>query len=255
MRQTAVAGATIDVARQCSCADNFHNASQQLLVCFDGGYETGEYQAALAEHASEVEARQLCERCPTDALGQGCFDCAKGTAPTIAEGYTIPQLPSTIDSRRPLQEAKSSVQLAFRCHDEFDLAIMRCPANPSTPGECSLGYQGYLCQTCADGYGMTSSRLCEPCADTGFTTKSLLTLLAIVAVVTLVVGIGIKYWRKFPFKLAVRCAFQPMRIIITYAQVTSQLGDVLSFQYPPAFQAVIDAVRPVMDVRSRSLGI
>ena len=30
-------------------------------------------------------------------------------------------------------------------------------------------------------------------------------------------------------------------------QVTSQLGDVLNFQYPPAFRAVIDAMRPVMD--------
>ena len=102
---------------------------------------------------------------------------------------------------------------------------------------------------------MMPSQLCEPCADTGFTTKSLVTLLAIIAAMALVVGIGIKYWRKFPFKLAVRCAFQPMRIVITYAQVTSQLGDVLSFQYPPAFQAVVDAVRPVMDVRCRSLEI
>eukprot|EP01043_Picozoa_sp_COSAG02_P018545 COSAG02_NODE_868_length_16360_cov_12.608204_8_plen_1642_part_00 len=256
MRQTAVAGSFSDQNRECGCADSFHNASQQLFVCFDGGYETGEYLAALAEHDSEVEAGQVCEQCPTDALGQACFDCEKGTAPTIAEGYTIPQLPGTIDSRRSLlQQAESSIQLAFRCHDEFDLAIIRCPAHPSTPGECSLGYQGYLCQTCADGYGMMPSRLCEPCAGTGFTTKSLLTLLAIIVVMTLVVGIGIKYWRKFPFKLAVRCAFQPMRIVITYAQVTSQLGDVLSFQYPPAFEAVVDAVRPVMDVCSRPLAI
>ena len=39
-----------------------------------------------------------------------------------------------------------------------------------------------------------------------------------------------------------------MRIVITYAQVTSQLGDVLNFQYPPAFSAVIDAIRPIMDI-------
>ena len=71
------------------------------------------------------------------------------------------------------------------------------------PGECSLGYQGYLCQTCDDDYGMMPSRLCEPCAGTGFTTKSLLTLAAIIAGVMLVVGTAIKYWRKFPFKLAV----------------------------------------------------
>ena len=30
--------------------------------------------------------------------------------------------------------------------------------------------------------------------------------------------------------------------------MTSQLGDVLSFQYPPAFNAVIDTIRPIMDV-------
>jgi hypothetical protein len=30
--------------------------------------------------------------------------------------------------------------------------------------------------------------------------------------------------------------------------VTSQLGDVLSFQYPPAFAAIVDAIRPIMDV-------
>jgi hypothetical protein len=249
VRQTAVAGAASDATRECGCADSFHNASQQLSVCFDGGYELQEYQAALAEHNSEVAGGQLCERCPTDALGQACFECTKGTAPTITAGYTIPQLPGSIDSRRSLlQQAKQSVQLAFRCHDEFDLAIIRCPANPSMPGECSLGYQGYLCQTCADEYGMMPSRLCEPCAGTGFTTKSLLTFQAIIVGVTLVVGTGIKYWRKFPFKLAVRCAFQPMRIVITYAQVTSQLGDVLSFQYPPVFEAVIDAIRPIMDV-------
>ena len=95
---------------------------------------------------------------------------------------------------------------------------------------------------------MMPSRLCEPCAGTGFTTKSMLTLAAIIAGLILVIGIGTKYWNKFPYKLAVRCAFQPMRIVITYAQVTSQLGEVLSFQYPPAFDAVIDAIRPIMDV-------
>jgi hypothetical protein len=247
LRQTAVAAASSDVARKCGCADGFHNASQQLSVCFDGGYDAGEYQAALATHDTEINGGQLCEHCPTDALGQACFECATDTGTTIAAGYTIPQLIST-DSRRSLQQTESPIQLAFRCHNDFDLAIIRCPADPPTPGECSLGYQGYLCQTCAENYGMMPSRLCEPCVGTGFTTKSMLTLVAIIAGLILVIGIGIKYWNKFPYKLAVRCAFQPMRIVITYAQVTSQLGDALSFQYPPAFDAVIDAIRPIMDV-------
>jgi hypothetical protein len=32
-----------------------------------------------------------------------------------------------------------------------------------------------------------------------------------------------------------------------YSQVTSQLGDVLNFQYPPMMRAVINAMKPVMD--------
>ena len=60
MRQTAVAGATGHVARECGCADSFHNASQQLSVCFDGAYDAGEYQAVLTEHDAEVDAGQLC---------------------------------------------------------------------------------------------------------------------------------------------------------------------------------------------------
>eukprot|EP01044_Picomonas_judraskeda_P035147 COSAG03_NODE_14901_length_448_cov_0.578797_1_plen_94_part_01 len=92
MRQTAVAGESIDVARECGCADSFHNASQQLSVCFDGGYDAGEYQVVLTEHDAEVDAGQFCERCPTDALGQACFECLKGADPTITAGYTMPQL-------------------------------------------------------------------------------------------------------------------------------------------------------------------
>eukprot|EP01045_Picozoa_sp_COSAG04_P045129 COSAG04_NODE_15661_length_524_cov_1.447059_2_plen_54_part_01 len=53
---------------------------------------------------------------------------------------------------------------------------MRCPANPETPGQCGVGYTGFLCATCADGYGMMPSRRCEPCEGTGYTAKSMLLL-------------------------------------------------------------------------------
>ena len=42
--------------------------------------------------------------------------------------------------------------------------------------------------------------------------------------------------------------FQPGRILITYSQVTSQLGDVLDFTYPGVFGDVIEFLRPVMDL-------
>ena len=55
-------------------------------------------------------------------------------------------------------------------------------------------------------------------------------------------------WGKFPLQHVVRCAAQPLRILITYSQVTSQLGDVLDFKYPGLFGDVIEALRPIMDV-------
>ena len=55
-------------------------------------------------------------------------------------------------------------------------------------------------------------------------------------------------WNAFPIIHAARCAFQPMRIVFTYAQVTSQLGDVLEFNLPPIFGSIIDALRPIMDI-------
>ena len=92
------------------------------------------------------------------------------------------------------------------------------------------------------------SEVCEACEGTGYNVKSLLIVVAMIAGSILIVVFVVKYWSSFPAKYAIRCAFQPMRILITYAQVTTQLGDVLNFRFPPAFTAVIDAIRPIMDV-------
>ena len=97
---------------------------------------------------------------------------------------------------------------------------------------------------------MMPSQRCEPCAKTGYNLRSLLIVSAVVVGMIVATAVTIRYWQMFPGKHAMRCAFQPVRIVITYAQVTSQLGDVLNFKYPPFFSAVIDAIRPVMDVWS-----
>ena len=95
---------------------------------------------------------------------------------------------------------------------------------------------------------MLPSNICEPCAGTGYNVRALFIVGAMIAGSILIVVFVVKYWSAFPAKYAIRCAFQPMRILITYAQVTTQLGDVLNFRFPPAFTAVIDAIRPIMDV-------
>ena len=78
---------------------------------------------------------------------------------------------------------------------------------------------------------MTPGRTCEPCSATGFTITSLFILLAIIAGLTLIGGAVGKYWHRVPGKHLVRCAFVPFRILVIYAQVVTQLGDVLAFPY------------------------
>ena len=67
------------------------------------------------------------------------------------------------------------------------------------------------------------------------------------AAVVLIVGSLVKHFHRLPGQHLIRSAFVPTRIIVTYCQVTSQLGDVLNFPYPPAFQAVVDVISPIID--------
>ena len=90
-----------------------------------------------------------------------------------------------------------------------------------------------------------ATKKCEPCELSGFSIGAALILIAIIAAVVLVVAGGLKIWEAFPAMHALRCSFQPLRIAVTYAQVTSQLGDVLNFNLPPVFASVIDALKPI----------
>lgn len=48
--------------------------------------------------------------------------------------------------------------------------------------------------------------------------------------------------------MVMRASFQPLRIVITYIQVTCQLGLVLDIEFPPMFTALLDLLRPFIDV-------
>ena len=46
-----------------------------------------------------------------------------------------------------------------------------------------------------------------------------------------------------------RAAFQPMRMVVTYAQITSQIGSVLHVHYPPVFAGVVESLKFLKDLR------
>jgi hypothetical protein len=50
------------------------------------------------------------------------------------------------------------------------------------------------------------------------------------------------------FRIAYRTAFQPMRMVVTWAQVTSQIGSVLHVHYPPVFRSAVDTLRFLQDI-------
>ena len=99
------------------------------------------------EYIESLATTGACQSCHADTTGRVCVDCdAAGGAGKVVAGFTVPQLPTALKERRRL-EAADGVSFAFRCHVEDELAVARCPAD-ANPGECSLGYTGFLCQSC-----------------------------------------------------------------------------------------------------------
>ena len=53
---------------------------------------------------------------------------------------------------------------------------------------------------------------------------------------------------RFNLRVAYNAAFQPARMVVTWVQITSQLGDVLLFDFPDLFQQALDFMRPLMEI-------
>lgn len=227
IHQTALA--VLSDRRTCACEAGFTNGSQRMAVCFFGGYEEDRYMYSVEKNrASLQQTGQECEACPVDISGDTCLECTGQSGSRISPGFMTPVLESTPPgSSRPMQWRGQEVLLVFRCHIEKDLAIARCPqlcAEP--PCQCAEGYRGTLCGTCAEGFGMNSgTRQCDLCEGAGYNWTSMFVLLGSFLSTLLVACLAAKVWKSFPMKHLLRCSFQPIRILITYSQITSQLGN------------------------------
>ena len=235
-------------ATSCRCDDSFYNGSATVHVCFADGYDDDQVISAQKDYQEARAASvQECTTCPLDVTGESCTVCEAGAAPIVQAGYTMRTAVLTAapepSSRRMLSEGPEIVTV-FRCHIDLDLARKRCPANST---RCAPGYEGRLCGSCIEGYGMSVSKECQLCAGSGYTKESMLVLLGTTAGVVFGLALLASLWKAFTLKHFLRCAFQPLRIFITYTQVTSQLGDVLDFTYPGMFGEVIEAIRPITD--------
>eukprot|EP01043_Picozoa_sp_COSAG02_P042013 COSAG02_NODE_3534_length_6598_cov_2.728112_4_plen_292_part_00 len=113
---------------------------------------------------------------------------------------------------------------------------------------CSHGYDGKFCQSCIDRYHKKGSHGdCTPCAPASTRSKWLQLLVAVGVVATILlllkccscgrapVGGCITEERWEKFRLFTVALFPSVKTLITYSQVTGQIGGVLHVQYPDLF--------------------
>ena len=129
-----------------------------------------------------------------------------------------------------------SVGWCCRCHVEMDLAVARCPGEAVLGADrlhtCAEGYTGTTCNSCMDGFGMSSDRVCEACEDSGYTLGSFLMLAGVIVGLMLAIFILGRIWKGLKLKHILRCAFQvkpPGWSIL----VPSDSGDSDSWVYDP----------------------
>ena len=105
-----------------------------------------------------------------------------------------------------------SVGWCRRCHVELDLAVARCPGEAVLGADrldkCAVGYTGTTCNSCMDGFGMSSDRVCEACEDSGYTVGSFLMLAGVIVGLILITFILGQIWKGLKLKHILRCAFQ-----------------------------------------------
>ena len=216
IHRTAIASRVPNRRSACGCQNDFYNSSGlSIHVCFGRGYDQQIVESAIDDHKSFTKSTgQLCEACPRASDGESCLACQGGRL-SLRAGYTMPSI-ADANARRRLQGLPGVVVVAvFRCHLEKELAEARCPAGNA--GVCAPGYEGKLCDSCIAEYGMSPAKKCEPCEDTGYTSKSFLVIMGILVAILVVLYIAARVWRtaeKF-IRCLVRASFQPLRILIT----------------------------------------
>ena len=78
------------------------NTSEQIHICYHGGYDASVRSLALANQIANFQRTgQGCDTCPVDIIGEGCLSC-KGGKFMVSPGFMVPRI--TADSKRRLAE-------------------------------------------------------------------------------------------------------------------------------------------------------
>eukprot|EP01051_Picozoa_sp_SAG22_P005396 SAG22_NODE_319_length_12493_cov_33.326475_2_plen_727_part_00 len=252
-----------------SCpADQSGNPERTECVCPAGCYNssstTGDNEAVCVVsnlHTGGVTATATCMPCSQLV----CVSCASRGELVIQPGW------------------------AGTGADPF-FAVAKCPFQHACQGNgaCAPGHTGLLCAICEAGYGLTSEH-CTRCAAGWATLGAAGILAAVVAVCTILVYFccrprqvavdehlsinplssdGSDRSESSPrgslssrvratadhsssVYLLLRTVYQPIRIIVGYMQVVTQVGPVLALDYPSGIDSIIQFLKPLaIDLQS-----
>jgi hypothetical protein len=211
-------------------------------------YSTGVHlacQSASSGHTSNPTT--LCDICD---ICVSCDNDDKGT-PMLLPGFVqfIGEA-ATMEATHVFEcEAK------FGCHTATSTLSSNC---------INDRYEGHFCMSCASGYEHSKTNgpyeyECVEC-DTADLAISVLAL----AISAVVIGaIGTWAWKKqkrmdeaevLAYQAVGRCIWQPIRTLIVYSQVNSQIGSVLNVSFPELFTDIMQHLGSVLSVAEILVG-
>ncbi len=252
----------------CVCSSGWYHyshvaSSDGVLMSFDNPIVCHE-GSNMYDGASQLPPLG-CTRCGH------CVDC-KSAVPQIKTSY-VRILGRQSDARRALQAGARSIApiTIFRCiYDtgcfadrQIDLELGGCKTceEKSLPltTACQATYTGHFCSQCDDGYEAVEAPAaesfeCVRCAESQ-DLEGLITALVLVAILLLVAMRRKLLWvckvarkRAVIIQAGYMSIWQPIRIVITYGQVVSEIGSVLEFAAPEATKRIFSRIASFLSV-------
>ena len=210
------------VGDDCECNAGYYDSRLGQFACYDVGVDIN--PPDLIGQGSG-NASVTCQPC--DAR---CIECAHGVV-TVKPGAAI-----------------SEMQKEQLGDDEFHVrspaAVFICPfetclghVNGSSASACAVGSSGALCGHCHSGFIRSELKCIECSSATG---KSLMAgMLYCVALAAMFLGAN-KCNETFSDLMV------PAKVLIGLLQITTELPSTLKLNYPPAFSAILEAMRVLL---------
>jgi hypothetical protein len=112
---------------------------------------------------------------------------------------------------------------------------------------------GFFCETCASGYKMTQDYQCEKCGELRWGIIIFVVLALVVMTVwlnrhRLIQAATVDEVRVNVIVAVARSVWQPVRILIIYTQIISQLAPVLDVEYPEMWTKLSEWLSSVVDI-------